>query len=45
MVKEVYSTMAITIHRSASKGKDFTIKAAINTATIPANAMLSAAFR
>ena len=41
---EVYSMTTMTTHRSTSNGNDFTIKAAIATATIPGIAMATAAF-
>ena len=45
MLTEVYTTITKTTQRKVSKGKDFTMNAAIKTATILGKAMPSAAFR
>ncbi|SIN74286.1 hypothetical protein SAMN05444394_1393 [Algoriphagus halophilus] len=44
LTAEVYSITTITTHLRISKGKDFTTKAAISTATMPGIAMAIPAF-
>jgi hypothetical protein len=45
MVAEVYKITTRTTHCRVSKGRDLTMKAAINTAMDPGIAMARAAFR